>query len=150
MLISFGSRRGYRPQQQGFTLLEIMIVVAILGILAAMVAPNIMGRPDQARTVKAQQDVLQIGGALDLYRLDNHRYPTQEQGLQALMEAPYSEPLPVNYSPNGYLRTLPEDPWGQPYQYLNPGVRGPIDIFSWGANGLEGGEGIDAEIGNWQ
>jgi general secretion pathway protein G len=135
---------------RGFTLIEIMVVVAILGILAALVVPKIMGRPDEARIVAAKQDIAAIKQALNLYRLDNTRYPTTEQGLQALVEKPASGPIPGNWKAGGYLERLPKDPWGAPYQYLSPGVRSEIDIFSLGADGATGGEGNDADIGSWE
>ena len=145
----------HRPTQQsgraaGFTLIEVMVVVVILGILAAVVVPRIMDRPDDARITKAQQDVRALGAALDLYRLDNYSYPTTEQGLQALVRKPTAPPEPRNWRQGGYLRDgLPKDPWGGDYQYLSPGIHAEIDIFSYGANGRPGGEGINAEIGNW-
>ena len=135
---------------RGFTLIEIMVVVAILGILAALVVPKIMGRPDEARIVAAKQDIAAIKQALNLYRLDNVRYPTTEQGLQALVEKPASGPIPNNWKPGGYLERLPNDPWGTPYQYLSPGLRGEVDIYSLGADGAAGGEGNDADIGSWE
>jgi len=134
---------------QGFTLIEIMVVVAILGILAALVVPKIMGRPDEARIVAAKQDIAAIRQALNLYRLDNQRYPTTEQGLQALVEKPATSPIPANWKAGGYLERLPKDPWGAPYQYLNPGLRGEVDIYSLGADGATGGAGNDADIGSW-
>lgn len=134
---------------QGFTLIEIMVVVAILGILAALVVPKIMGRPDEARIVAARQDIAAIRQALNLYRLDNQRYPTTEQGLQALVEKPATSPIPANWKAGGYLERLPKDPWGAPYQYLNPGLRGEVDIYSLGADGATGGAGNDADIGSW-
>jgi len=145
------SRHGkrFRPNR-GFTLIEIMVVVAILGILAALVVPKIMGRPDEARIVAAKQDIAAIKQALNLYRLDNVRYPTTEQGLQALVEKPTSGPIPNNWKPGGYLERLPNDPWGTPYQYLSPGLRGEVDIYSLGADGAAGGEGNDADIGSWE
>ena len=135
---------------RGFTLIEIMVVVAILGILAALVVPKIMGRPDEARIVAAKQDIAAIRQALNLYRLDNVRYPTTEQGLQALVERPASGPIPANWKTGGYLERLPNDPWGAPYQYLNPGLRGEVDVFSLGADGAPGGEGNNADSGSWE
>lgn len=135
--------------QRGFTLLEVMVVVVILGILAVLVAPKIISRPDEARAVAAKQDVASLMQALKLYRLDNQRYPATEQGLQALVVKPTTSPLPPNWKNGGYIERLPKDPWGSPYQYLNPGVRGEIDVFSLGADGAPGGEGNDADIGNW-
>jgi general secretion pathway protein G len=137
-----------RPQR-GFTLLEVMVVVVILGILAALVVPKIISRPDEARAMAAKQDVASVMQALKLYRLDNQRYPTTEQGLQALVARPASAPLAPNWKTGGYLERLPSDPWGHPYQYLNPGVRGELDVFSMGADGAPGGEGNDADVGSW-
>jgi len=133
----------------GFTLLEVMVVVVILGILAALVVPKIISRPDEARVIAAKQDIAALLQALKLYRLDNQHYPTTEQGLQALVARPTSAPLAPNWKAGGYLERLPNDPWGNPYQYLNPGVHGEIDVFSFGADGAPGGEGNDADIGSW-
>jgi general secretion pathway protein G len=127
-------------RQQGFSLIEIMVVVVILGILAALVVPQIISRPDDARLVKAKQDVLSIQNALDLYRLDNGLYPSTEQGLMALVSKPTSNPVPRDW--RVYLKTLPRDPWGHEYLYLNPGQHGEIDVFTQGPNG-------QTEIGNW-
>jgi general secretion pathway protein G len=138
-----------RTQQRGFTLIEVMVVVVILGILAALVVPKIMGRPDEARVIKARQDVQAIEAALNLYRLDNHVYPSTEQGLTALVEKPSGEPAAPNWKTGGYLDRVPQDPWGRPYQYLNPGLHGEIDIWSYGADGQEGGEGVNADLGSW-
>lgn len=135
--------------QRGFTLLEVMVVVVILGILAVLVVPKIISRPDEARVIAARQDIASLMQALKLYRLDNQRYPATEQGLQALAARPTTPPIPNNWKAGGYLERLPNDPWGNPYQYLNPGVRGEIDIFSFGADGAPGGEGNDADIGSW-
>jgi len=135
--------------QRGFTLLEVMVVVVILGILAALVVPRIISRPDEARVIAAKQDVASLMQALKLYRLDNQRYPSTEQGLQALVARPASAPLAPNWKAGGYVERLPKDPWGNLYQYLNPGVRGEIDVFSMGADGALGGEGNDADIGSW-
>ncbi len=139
----------YPPRRpvQGFTLIEIMVVVVIMGILAALVVPRLLDRPDQARAVAARQDISTIMQALKLYRLDNGRYPTSEQGLQALVARPSAGPVSSNWRQT--LERLPQDPWGQPYQYLNPGVHGEIDVFSLGADGAPGGEGADADIGSW-
>jgi general secretion pathway protein G len=134
-------------QQRGFSLIEIMVVVVILGSLAALVVPKIVSRPDEARSVKAKQDVLAIQNALDLYKLDNGFYPSTDQGLLALVEKPSSTPVPMDWK--AYLKTLPKDPWGRPYLYLNPGQHGEIDVFTYGAAGQAGGTGINAEVGNW-
>ncbi len=135
--------------QRGFTLLEVMVVVVILGILAVLVVPKIISRPDEARVIAAKQDIASLMQALKLYRLDNQRYPTTEQGLQALSAKPANAPVPPNWKSGGYIERLPRDPWGNPYQYLNPGLRGEIDVFSFGADGAPGGEGNDADIGSW-
>lgn len=134
---------------RGFTLIEIMVVVVILAILAALIVPRIMSRPDEARVIAAQQDIRAIVQSLKLYRLDNLRYPTTEQGLEALVKPPNAPPLAPNWKSGGYLERLPRDPWGNGYQYLNPGIRGEIDVFSFGADGAAGGEGFDADIGSW-
>ncbi len=136
-----------RPQQRGFTLIEIMVVIVILGVLASLVVPRIMSRPDEARAVAAKQDIATLMQALKLYKLDNRSYPTTVQGLQALVERPTSEPQPDNWKP--YLERLPTDPWGQAYQYLNPGLRGEVDVMSFGADGRAGGNDFDADIGSW-
>jgi general secretion pathway protein G len=140
---------GLRGRQSGFTLLEVMVVVVILGILAVMVVPKIISRPDEARIIAAKQDVASLMQMLKLYRLDNHRYPKTEQGLQALVTKPTDPPIPPNWKAGGYIERLPKDPWGNPYQYLNPGVHGEIDVFSFGADGARGGDGNDADIGSW-
>jgi general secretion pathway protein G len=136
-------------RQRGFTLLEVMVVVVILGILAALVVPKIISRPDEARVMAARQDIASLMQALKLYRLDNQRYPLTEQGLQALATQPTIAPFAANWKAGGYVERLPKDPWGHPYQYLNPGVHGEIDIFSLGADGMPGGDGNDADIGSW-
>lgn len=135
-------------RQHGFTLIEIMVVVIILGILAAIVAPNVIGRIDDAQITKAKQDIRGIESALKFYRLDNFTYPTTEQGLDALVNKP-ADPNITRWKAGGYLDRLPEDPWGNPYQYLHPGNNGEFDIYTLGRDGRPGGETIDADIGNW-
>lgn len=135
---------------RGFTLIEIMVVVVIMGILAALVVPKLMGRTDDARIIAARQDIANIMQALKLYKLDNLRYPTTEQGLQALIVKPTSGPEPKGWKAGGYLDKLPKDPWGNGYQYLNPGLHGEIDVFSFGADGQAGGAAADADIGSWE
>jgi general secretion pathway protein G len=135
--------------QAGFTLIEIMVVVVILGILAAIVVPKVMDRPDAARITKAKQDIRAIQSALDLYKLDNYNYPSTDQGLEALVTKPSGTPEARNWKQGGYLDRLPKDPWGNEYQYLSPGSHGNVDIFTLGADGRPGGEGVNADIGNW-
>ncbi|MGD8574956.1 MAG: type II secretion system major pseudopilin GspG [Gammaproteobacteria bacterium] len=135
--------------QNGFTLLEIMIVVVILGILATMVLVNVGDKPDQARVVKAKQDIKSLESALNMYRLDNYNYPSTDQGLEALVHKPSGSPEPKHWQKGGYIQHLPKDPWGHDYQYLNPGTHSTIDIYSFGADGQPGGQGINADIGNW-
>ena len=135
---------------RGFTLIEIMVVIVILGILAALVVPRVLERPDEARAVAARNDIAAIMNALKLYRLDNQRYPSTEQGLQALVSRPTTDPVPLNWKPNGYLERLPNDPWGHAYQYLNPGLHAEIDVFSLGGDGKPGGSGADSDIGSWE
>lgn len=139
-----------RTLPRGFTLIEIMVVIVILGVLAALIVPKVMGRPDEARIVAAKQDIAAIVQALKLYKLDNLRYPSTEQGLPALVKKPALPPIPPNWKGNGYLEKLPNDPWGHPYQYLQPGLHGEIDVISLGADGAPGGEGNDADIGSWE
>ncbi|HUH37422.1 MAG TPA: type II secretion system major pseudopilin GspG [Spongiibacteraceae bacterium] len=139
--------------QSGFTLIEIMVVVVIISVLIGLVAPNILGRVDEARVTAARADIATLEQALEMYRLDNHAYPSTEQGLQALVEKPSGRPEPRNWNPNGYLKKgkLPKDPWGSDYQYLSPGgERRPYEIYSLGADGREGGEGYDKDIGSWE
>jgi general secretion pathway protein G len=138
-----------RRRIRAFTLIEVMVVIAILAVLAALIVPKVMSRPDEARVVAARQDIASLLQALKLYRLDNLRYPTTEQGLAALVTRPTLAPVPPNWKPGGYLERLPRDPWGNPYQYLSPGLRGEVDVFSFGADGVAGGEGFDADIGSW-
>lgn len=136
-------------RQKGFTLIEILVVMVILGILAAIIVPKIMDRPDEARAVAAKSDIRAIMNALKLYRLDNSTYPSADQGLQALVHKPDTGNVPRNYRPGGYLERLPKDPWGNDYQYLNPGTHGEVDVFSYGADGQPGGDGKNADIGSW-
>jgi general secretion pathway protein G len=138
--------RGLR--QAGFTLIELMVVLVIIGVLAALIVPNVLDRADDARVTAARTDVGNLMQALKLYKLDNQRYPTGEQGLEALVNKPTAGPIPNNWK--NYLQKLPNDPWGRPYQYANPGVKSEIDVFSLGADGQAGGEGKDADIGSWQ
>jgi general secretion pathway protein G len=139
-----------RCRHRGFTLIEVMVVVVILGILAALIVPRIMDRPGEARVVKARQDIRVIENALKLYRLDNGAYPTTDQGLEALITRPDTPPVPRNWASGGYLDRLPADPWGGEYLYLSPGAQGEIDVFTYGADGRSGGDGAAADIGNWQ
>ena len=136
-------------KHRGFTLIEILVVVSILAILGALIVPKIMDRPNEARVVAAKHDIAAIVAALKLYKLDNGRYPTTEQGLKALMQKPSSEPLPGNWKTGGYLEKAPKDPWGNDYLYLNPGFKGEIDVISYGADGKQGGEGFESDIGSW-
>lgn len=136
-------------RHHGFTLIEVMVVIVILGVLAALIVPKVMGRTDEARITAVKQDISSLVQALKLYKLDNLRYPTTEQGLQALVKKPTTAPLPPNWKGNGYVEKLPKDPWGAPYQYLQPGLHGELDVISLGADGTAGGEGNDADIGSW-
>lgn len=137
-----------RRVRRGFTLIELMVVLVIIGLLAALIVPNVLDRADDARVTAARTDIANIMQALKLYRLDNQRYPTAEQGLQALVTRPATPPVPPNWK--SYIEKLPRDPWGNAYQYANPGVKGPVDVFSFGADGQPGGEGKDADIGSWE
>ena len=137
-----------QKKNRGFTLIEIMVVIVILGILASLVVPKIMSRPDDARLIAARQDISSLTQALKLYRLDNQNYPTTEQGLAALVQKPTSPPIPNNWKSGGYVDRLPKDPWGNDFQYLSPGLKGEIDVFSLGADGAPGGEGNNADIYN--
>ena len=138
----------HRHLSKGFTLIELMVVLVIIGVLAALIVPNVLDRADDARSTAAKTDVNNLMQALKLYRLDNQRYPTSAQGLQALLVKPTTVPVPTNWKP--YLEKLPNDPWGNNYQYLNPGIKGEIDVLSFGADGQAGGEGKNADIGSWQ
>ncbi len=132
----------------GFTLIELMVVLVIIGVLAALIVPNVLERADDARVMAARSDVANIMQAVKLYKLDNQRAPTTEQGLQALMVKPTTSPVPTNWKP--YIEKLPNDPWGRPYQYMNPGIKAEVDVMSFGADGQVGGEGKNADIGSWQ
>ena len=135
-------------RQRGFTLIELMVVLVIIGVLAALIVPNVLDRADDARVTAARTDVNNLMQALKLYRLDNQRYPSSEQGLQALVAKPTVGATPPNWKP--YLDKLPNDPWNNAYQYLNPGIKGEIDVLSFGADGQPGGEGKNADVGSWQ
>ncbi len=149
-LSTFSFRTVHAKTARGFTLIEIMVVVVIMGILAALVVPKLMGRTDDARVMAARQDIGTLMQALKLYKLDNHRYPTTEQGLDALINKPSNGPQSNGWKSGGYLDKLPKDPWGTSYQYLSPGLHGEVDIFSLGADGQPGGTGMDADIGSWE
>ena len=133
---------------RGFTLIELMVVLVIIGVLAALIVPNVLDRTDDARATAARTDINNLVSALKLYKLDNQRYPSAEQGLEALVKKPSGGALPANWRP--YLDKLPADPWGRPYQYIFPGVKGEVDVFSLGADGQAGGDGKNADIGSWQ
>ena len=135
---------------RGFTLIEIMVVVVIMGILASLVVPKLIARTGESKVAAAKVDIATVMQALKLYRLDNQRYPTTEQGLQALIEKPTAGPAANGWKAGGYLEKMPKDPWGSPYQYLSPGVKGEVDIISLGADGQPGGSGDDADIGSWE
>ena len=134
-------------QQKGFTLIELMVVIVILGILAGVVVPRIMDNPDKARVAKAKHDITALGSALDVYRLDNFTYPTTDQGLEALVSQPSEA---ANWKSGGYIKKLKKDPWGNDYLYMSPGQHGELDIYSLGADGAPGGEGVFADIGSWE
>ncbi len=138
-------------RMRGFTLIEIIVVITIMAIMAALIVPRVVGRTDDARIAAARQDIATLTNALKLYRLDNGRYPTTEQGLRALVEKPTVDPIPTNWKAGGYLDspTVRKDPWSYDYQYLNPGLHGEIDVMSFGRDGQPGGEGPDADIGSW-
>ncbi len=138
-----------RNRQRGFTLMEIMVVIFIIGLLIAVVAPSVLGNQDKAMRQKVMADLATLEQALDMYRLDNLRFPSNEQGLAALVKKPEQAPLLRAWRSDGYVRRLPQDPWGTPYQYRMPGEHGRVDVYSLGADGVPGGEGQDADLGNW-
>ncbi|MGL5365329.1 MAG: type II secretion system major pseudopilin GspG [Plesiomonas shigelloides] len=138
-----------RAPQAGFTLLEVMVVIVILGVLASLVVPNLLGNKERADQQKVVSDLTALENSLDMYKLDNGQYPSTQQGLQALVSKPDGEPQPRRYRENGYIKRLPTDPWGNEYQDLSPGEHGQVDIYSLGADGVEGGEGNGVDIGNW-
>lgn len=142
------TRSNRRTRSLGFTLIEIMVVMLIIGVMAVLIVPSVLERASEARITAARSDIANIMQALKLYKLDNNRYPTGEQGLDALIHKPGSGPIPGNWKP--YLEKLPNDPWGTAYQYANPGIKGDIDVYSFGADKQAGGEGADADIGSWQ
>lgn len=148
-MTGISQKRIARGRQRGFTLIEIMVVVIIIGLLAALVAPNVIGRVDDAQITRATADIGQIESALKLYRLDNYAYPSTEQGLEALVTKP-NDPNVKNWKGGGYLPRVPKDPWGNPYLYLNPGNNGEIDVYTLGADAKPGGDGTSADIGNWE
>jgi len=137
------------PLQHGFTLIEIMVVVVIIGLLAAIIAPNILGKSDQARVTVARTQLKQIANALDLYKLDNHTYPSTQQGLQALVKKPSGFPEAKNWNADGYMKAIPNDPWDNPYQYVSPGANHAYDLYSYGSDGREGGTGTAADLSVW-
>jgi general secretion pathway protein G len=141
----------YTPRHRrvsGFTLIELMVVLVIIGVLAALIVPNVLDRAEDARVTAARTDINNLAQALKLYKLDNQRYPSSAQGLSSLVARPAQEPVPPNWKP--ILDKLPNDPWGHPYQYLNPGIKGEIDVLSFGADGQAGGENRNADVGSWQ
>ncbi|RVU47816.1 type II secretion system protein GspG [Rubrivivax rivuli] len=143
-----GTQPAGRPRERGFTLIELLVVLVIIGVLGALIVPNLFSSLDDARSTAARTDIKTLVEGLKRYKIDNQRYPSAEQGLDALVRKPTAGAVPPNWKP--YLDKLPADPWGRPYQFLNPGVNGEIDVFSFGADGQPGGEGANADIGSWQ
>jgi general secretion pathway protein G len=141
-------RRGARCRDSGVTLIEMMVVLVIIAVVAALIVPNVIGRPDEARVTVARTDVGTIAASLEMYRLDNRVYPATAQGLEALVTRPSSPPAAPNWASGGYLPQVPVDPWGNPYVYRAPGADGPYELLSLGADGKPGGEGVDADIRN--
>jgi len=146
--MSLPNRPRAQRHSRGFTLIELLVVLTIIGVLAALIVPNVLNRAEEARVTAARTDISNLMQQLKLYKLDNQRYPTAEQGLDALVRKPTAGSIPPNWKP--YIDKLPNDPWGRPYQYVNPGVKGEVDVFSFGADGQSGGEGNDADVGSWQ
>jgi general secretion pathway protein G len=133
---------------RGFTLIELLVVLTIIGVLAALIVPNVLNRAEEAKVTAARTDISNLMQQLKLYKLDNQRFPTAEQGLEALVRKPTAGSIPPNWKP--YIDKLPNDPWGRPYQFVNPGIKGEVDVFSFGADGQSGGEGTNADVGSWQ
>lgn len=150
MRATVNGRARARKRDAGLTLIELMVVVVILALLAVVIVPRVIDRPDQARVARARADIAALSAALNLYRLDTGAYPTTDQGLEALVTRPTRAPVPANWAQGGYIDRVPTDPWGRPYVFLSPGVRGAFDLMSYGADGRPGGSGVDADIGNWQ
>lgn len=142
--------KGKQGLQRGFSLIEILVVLVIIGLLVGIVAPNMLGKADQARIDTAKAEFKQMQTALDMYRLDNFDYPTTEQGLSALVDRPTLDPVPKKWKPDGYLENMPKDPWGNEYRYISPGEHGRYDIYSLGSDNAPGGEGQASDIGNWE
>lgn len=139
----------FQINQRGFTLIEIMVVIVIIGLLATLVLPRVIGRQEQAFVAKSKSDIQALSSALKFYKLDNFHYPSTDQGLNALVTKPAGDPVPKHWKKGGYIERLPNDPWSNPYQYLSPGEKMEFDLWSFGADGVEGGEEADADIGNW-
>ena len=137
-----------RLRGRGFTLIEMLVVLTIIGVLAALIVPNVINRAEEAKVTAARTDISNLMQQLKLYKLDNQRFPSAEQGLEALVRKPTAGSIPPNWKP--YIDKLPNDPWGRPYQFVNPGIKGEVDVFSFGADGQSGGEGTNADVGSWQ